>query len=72
MVNREKPGWDAYLALLSLTELGVIVEAISVNVDGAKNEGVSDGGCTMEDAHLPRPSSLLSMQTTCSGTWKNF
>ena len=62
VVNREKPGWDAYLALLSLTELGVIVETISVNIDGAKDEGASDGGCTTEDVHLPWLLSSSMMQ----------
>ena len=51
VVDCKKLGWDAYLALLSLTELGVTVETISVNVDGTKDEGTSDGGCTTEDAH---------------------
>ena len=62
MVNCERPGWDTYLALLSLTALGVVVVSISVNVEGAKDESViiSDGKCS--------PATL----TRCRGTWKNF
>ena len=46
MVNHENLVGTTYLALLSLTALGVVVVYISVNVDGAKDESVSDGGCT--------------------------